>query len=345
MPTGILFKIAKTRKAAAEVAARQKKAAKVFGTYEQTPGAGIGHLEELIGAPYSERLKFTMDPRSSWDVGGEDRLYKALGYSMQPSRTMVGAFKPDGRKLEINPGMVARFQVPSEEGAISSTLRDMATVESARAYLDAQRAGAGHVVHAMRASPPSERTSLLFGTGASPTVEQMTDLDALASRYNFFPIDTGQGVSFMNNAYTDVGAARTGKDVKELMGQIEPEVGKSLPGYKMTPAKMSGIYEEYGGAYEVPGSGQATRKFLSDMEANPETAARIEPELMAAAVPKNERDVELSGAKGYALRDDILRARAILAKGGIIGLRHALETGVVLPAAVMAVLMPRQEEN
>jgi hypothetical protein len=50
------------------------------------------------------------------------------------------------------------------------------------------------------------------------------------------------------------------------------------------------------------------------------------------------RDQEISESTGMPVREDIQRARNILSDGGIDALKKALNDGVVLPAAVMAVL-------
>jgi hypothetical protein len=334
-PTSVLSSLAK--------AVRRGKLGKAFGTYEQTPGKGIGHLEELINAPYAERLKYTQNPMASWNRNGVDKMYSALGYDMLPSREMVGAFTPQGGTLEINPGMVGNFDVPMTEDAIASALRDMGTAESARAYVDAQNAGAGHLVSAIRQTPEDKMTSFVLDMRRSPTQNEMADIDALAQRYGFFGVDTGKGVSFINNPYSTQGEGRTAEGLAQL---LEGEMMGSLPkGSEGTPVRIDSIYEPYESLYHQPGSGEATQKFLADMLANPEAAAKIEPELRSKAGANYLRDDARAKETGWAIREDIQRARRILLEGGIASLKRALESGVVLPAAAAAVLMPQKNER
>ena len=64
----------------------------------------------------------------------------------------------------------------------------------------------------------------------------------------------------------------------------------------------------------------------------------IEPELRQKARANMLRDAEIAESTGMPVREDIQRARNILSDGGIDALKKALNDGVVLPAAVMAVL-------
>ena len=326
---------------------RPRKAAG-YGTYEQTPGRGIGHLEELIDAPFDERLQFSIDPRSSWGAGGEDALYRAMGYSMRPTQTMVGAFKPKAGGLEINPGMAAAFDLPATPEARDRALRDMATAESARAFIDAQNAGAGHIASPFAMAPQSERTGFALDMPISPSTSQMRALDELATRYGFFPVDTGRGMSFVNNPFVPEGEARTGESMAQLLS--EGALGQDISdlGYsgRATPARLDSVFQEYEPLFakSQEGMGLATRKFLEDIESNPDVAAAIEPELMRKAEANLLRDMEKQRTSGYAVREDIQRARQILAAGGIAALKRALDSGAVLPAAAAAILLSDPEE-
>ena len=325
---------------------RRRKAAG-YGTYEQTPGRGIGHLEELIDAPFDERLQFSIDPRSSWDAGGQDAMYRAMGYPTRPTQMMVGAFKPTGGELEINPGMAAAIDFPATPDARSNALRDMSTAESARAFIDAQNAGAGHVVSPFAMAPQSERTGFALDIGRSPSREEMPGFVDIANKYGFFPVDTGRGMSFINNPFVPAGEARTGESLQQLMeGDLGSDLGQLGYGSRAVPARLDSVFQEYEPLFakSKEGMGLATRKFLDDMMSNPEMAAAIEPELMRKAEANLLRDIEKQRASGYAVREDIQRARQILAAGGIAGLKRALESGAVLPAAAAAILLSDPEE-
>ncbi len=327
-------------------ALRRRKLGQAYGTYEQTPGRGVGHLEELIDAPYSERLSFTLDPRSSWDVGGEDALYKSLGYRMQPTQSMIGAFRPKAGGLEINPGTAAAFMMPATEAAKSRALRDMTAVESARAFIDAQNAAAGHLLSPLQTTPPEELTSFALELAQSPTRDSMEGLVNLAEEYGFFPVDTGSGMSFINNPFVPQGEARTGASMEALAQELpDTRLATLAPGAAATPARIDSVFEEYEPLLKVRGAGGATRKFLDDVLGNPEVASAIEPELMRKAEANFLRDMEKQRTSGYAVREDIQLARQILASQGITGLKKALESGAVLPAVAAAILMPERDER
>ena len=66
----------------------------------------------------------------------------------------------------------------------------------------------------------------------------------------------------------------------------------------------------------------------------------LEPEMRTKSYWNMMRDEERAATTGSIMRDDIQRARKIIAEGGYDGLRAALEAGVILPAAVMGVLLP-----
>ena len=319
---------------------------RAFGTYEQVPGAGIGHLEELIGQPYSVRKQFSESPLSSWDKGGADALYGALNQVMRPSRGMVGAFTPEGGSLEINPGMVARFEAPMDTGEVARALRNMSTAESGRAYVDAQNAGAGHMVFPIDATPDAEKTSLIVSLGRSPSQSEMGELAGLADRYGFFPVDTGKGLSFINNPYSDVGGSRTAESLRSFVDSPEGGmIGQAVGSGEATPARIDSVYEPYQSEFAERGSGKATEKFLADMFANKEAADAMEPALRSKAGANYLRDQQMSQQTGFAVREDIQLARRILLEHGISGLKRALESGVVLPAVAAAVLMPQQRER
>ena len=317
---------------------RRRRMGAAYGTYEQVPGRGIGHLEELIEAPYDERAAFTLDPRSTWNRDGKDVLYSALGYATQPSRGMIGAFTPKAGGLEINPGMAAPLDVPVDPSGRARALEDMRKAESARAYIDAQNAGAGHMVLPLRTTPEAERTSLVIERGDSPSRDEMAELVRLAGDYGFFPVDTGRGMSFINNPFSPQGESRTAESAINAAEAMAAEVPTTLLP-EITPARMESVYEEYEPLFRSRGTGAATRKFLDDIMADERVAAALEPELMRKAEANLVRDVEKQRTSGYAVREDIQRARQILSRSGLTGLKQALESGAILPAAAAAILL------
>ena len=100
----------------------------------------------------------------------------------------------------------------------------------------------------------------------------------------------------------------------------------------------------YAPMFEVgtrPGSGEVTQEMLSVFDALPKRARNnLQNSLAVRAKAKGnmERDAELAAKTGQPLREDIQRARRILAEGGIEALRIAKERGEVLPAVAAALL-------
>ena len=306
-----------------------------FGTHEQTPGAGIGHLEGLLSAPYDTRAEFTR--AGSWaDPAGRDTIYSSAGMLTEPTSRSVGAYTPAGTGvLEINPAEVARPLVSFEGGALRPHEAGMLDIgESARAYLDAQNAGAWHTLVPDSQTKVGERTSVTLDL-ANPSQEQMGRLSDLATRSGMFAVDAGDSVRLINDEWSDIGGARTGATLgKELKGDFGSELRDITDGATATRRKIQSGYQD------CTGSGQATEKFLGDMEKLPEFASNIEPALRRKAAINLERDQAASQATGFAVREDIQNARRVLVQEGIEGLRKALKSGAILPAAVAAVLAP-----
>jgi len=310
----------------------------VNATYEQAPGANTGQLEGLLDMPFEDRLAF--ENAASWvTANGLDDLYSSGGLLAQPTNTMVGAYTPQATGiLEINPGQVARPLVQQAGGEIipsNAGLLDIA--ESSRAFIDVQNAGAYHKAIPDSQTQMGERSSINLPMAASPEPELMSGISSLADEYGFFAVDTGTGVNFVNDVYSEVGAARTGGTLgKELKGELGDKL-EALVGSKGTRVKVQAGYEDYEAAWQAgEGSGKATTQFLDKLDQNPTFATSIEPALKRKAAANIERDAG-SSFKG---RKDVEKARRILADKGIDGLRAALTAGTILPALAMVVLDP-----
>lgn len=122
-------------------------------TYEQAPGVGTGHLPGLAEENFDLRLNYENDPNASWkNNSGQDRLYSSAGMLNSPTNEMVGAYTPAGGTLEINPGKVA-YPLTQTKGTITDSSGGLLlkadenllnTIESSRAFIDTQNAGAWH---------------------------------------------------------------------------------------------------------------------------------------------------------------------------------------------------------
>ena len=314
-----------------------------MATYEQTPGAGTNHLGNLIDAPFDERKAY--DDAATWEnVKGQDSIYADGGMLAEPTRENVGAYTPEGTGvLEINPGRVARPLVQQKGGVINvsdGVLLDVG--ESSRAYIDVQNAGAWHKIIPDSQTKAGERTSVFVEMDGSPSEAQMRDIATLAEENGFFAVDTGKGISFINDEFSEIGAARTGatlgKELKAgLVDDIETVTGS--PGGQRV--KIQTGYQDYENAWAAgEGSRKATEQFFENAERNEAFFNSIEPALREKARANLARDTARAKKTGDAVRPDVMERNRILAEEGYAGLKRALKSGALLPAAILAVLSP-----
>jgi hypothetical protein len=313
-----------------------------MATYEQTPGAGTGYLEGIVGMPYETRLQHSN--KASWtNPKGQDSIYSSGGMITEPTRGTVGAYTPSGTNvLEINPGNVGRPLVTTSEGSIrpnEAGLLDLA--ESARAYVDVQNAGAWHKVVPNSQTKVGDRTSLNIALDESPTPEKMAQLSKIAEENGFFAVDTGKGINLINDPYSTIGGSRTGKDLRK---QLDGDLGKQLDEVGLgrgERVKIETGYQDYEQAWQAgTGSGEATAKFLGDLSKNEVFSKSIEPALRAKAAQNLARDVEFAKQNGLPMREDIVNALRILSEQGVKGLQKAVDSGAILPAIVGSIVSP-----
>lgn len=312
------------------------------GMYEQMPRAGTGQFPARIDAPFNERQAF--DDAATWEnQKGQDSIYAEGGMLAEPIESMVGAYTPANTGvLEINPGRVARPLVQQKDGVINvsdGVLLDVA--ESSRACVDVQNTGAWHKIIPDSQTKAGERTSVFVQMDGSSGEAQMRDIAALAEENGFFAVDTGKGISLINDEFSDIGSARTGatlgKELKQTLGTRINEV----TGARGARVKIQTGYEDYESARSAGvGSRKATERFFENAERNEAFFNSIEPALRQKARANLARDIERAERTGDAVRPDIMGRNRILADEGYAGLKQAFESGALLPAAILAVLSP-----
>ncbi len=267
---------------------------------------------------------------------------------VEPTRTSVGAYTPAGTGLlEINPAEVARPLVQTSGGNVIPSDAGLLNVgESARAYMDVQNAGAWHKVIPNTQTAVGDRNSLSIPMSGSPSEDQMRKISELATANGMFAVDTGKGISLINDQYSTIGAARTGTSLgKELQGDLGEKLQKVV-GSKGERVKIEGGYQDYESLWRAgQGSSKATQKFIDDMASNPKFAESIEPALRQKAAANLKRDADFSAQTGTKVRQDVQEARKIFSEKGLAGLKKALKGGAVLPAAAAVVLAPEMMES
>jgi len=325
-------------------------------TYESVPGAGTGHLPEIQGGSRATREAYTDDPRSSWEMeDGRDALYAEGGIYTRPTIKTTGAFTNPEGVLEVNPGRTARPLVslggnkgnprigePSRTG--------MQAAEQTRAYLDAQVGGAFNKAFPLGDSPsPQVKHANAFQVALTRpiTPEEMLQVAELAKREGYHVAESDGGLSFMRNT-DDIGAhgRADGQEIeRRLKGGLADDLAGVLPDGNIRRAKVDADYRPTG--LDGPaGTGQATASLLKRLD-DPEIARLVEawdqsPVIRQKAQDRFERDAQLALEQGMVVREDIQRARQIIAAGGFTALRDALKAGVALPALGMFLLRDRE---
>jgi hypothetical protein len=311
-------------------------------TYESVSSPVTGHLRGLLDAPFEERLKYTLDPRGSWDTSasGRDIGYTAAG--MLPGETVqtVGRFKESA-----NPAFVARPVIGTETTADGSRVmtpgskKSLTAVEASRAYFDAQEAGAWHRI--MPAKNADAYTGAGIDFGRNFTASDMEKIAPLFEARGYYLGSSPNGITVMANDSTKVGKDFS-KEIKEIL-KSNKEAFKNA---KVEFGTLESDYIDYGGAYTSNVPGSVTSEMLKRLDAAPETAGLLQNSQLYkdTVLARNARDADAAKA-GYGVsRKDLENARKIFAKEGFEGLRRAAAAGTV-PAAFMYDAVPGQQPS
>ena len=332
-----------------------------YATHEQIPGTDREFTRALLNAPQSVQDAYSLDPRSTWrGPGNRDLIYGGLrigdtpmGMLVAPTSPMQGVWQGSGG-LQLNRGEVARPLVGllPKEGTIDPASRALLEGgELTRAYLDAQAAGAAHVLFPKVSA--GKMGSIDIPMKRPLTRDEADKLVALAKRYGFSDIsDRGSGVTITNFGAEPQGK-RVGKILKDPHG-FRAELEKILPDAgKPTRVGVDSVYQGFtqypkvgeGPPLETlayPGSGHATRLFLDQLDQMPGVRDALirNRGIPLKALANMERDEAWAKSLGATAPRDIQNARQIISQGGDwpARLRAALARGEVLPAVAAALL-------
>ncbi len=324
------------------------------GTHEAITGVGTGHLEGLAKAPAEVRQRYSDDKASLWeDDKGRDILYSDVGLLTEPTDAAQGVYRAAGGEMEFNPARSANplLNIVTEGGTrqVSPEGRAiMDAVEGTRAAMDAQNAGAWHKL--ITGNKAGSNSSLAITMDNRITSEDMAKLADFAERNGMFAVDTGRGISLINDPWSEAGKARTGvtlgKDLKKAFGN---ELKSILPeGAKYDRVTADTGYIDYLDAWRAgEGSGEVTRKLQSLFDNQPELLNRLDQSegLRKKALQKLERDEKYAKKSNLPIREDLQTARRIVARDGLKGLFRALGEGVALPAVVLGLAPMMLEES
>lgn len=313
-------------------------------TYELTPGVMTGHRPDIAQGTQQLKEAYANEPRRQWtDTNQRDIINDALGLYQRPTQRATGLYTPPGGQPEINPGFVARPMVGLEAGGAGVKPRDLAAMEKAqafRAYMDAQGAGAGSMP--IRHAPPGRMGSVFVPSGGTPrTVEELARLQALGKPRDLGEvIDYGPGGTVMTN-FPPPSGTQTGKNLKT---GLAADIGNVVPGSRPERAKLESVYTGYENLWGTE-NGAVTRAMFErlDKPQAPGVLARLDqdPKVRQRVLEKMRVDAE----SGAPVNEAVQNAREIYARGGLIGLRKALEAGTVALPAVMAAVGLTQEQR
>ena len=302
-------------------------------TYEAVSSPVTGHLQGLLTAPFEQRLAYTMDPRGTWNTtaSGRDAGYTAA--RMLPGETVAatGRFKDTA-----NPAFVARPVVGTEtlpDGTRAMTegsKRALSAVEAARAYFDAQEAGAWHKI--MPAKSAADYTGAQINFGRQLTRQDIETIAPIFEAKGYYLASAPDGMTVIAND-----ATKTGKAFADEVRQLLKDNKGAFAGSKVELGRIESDYIDYADAWSQ-GKGAVTNAMLRQMDQAPQTRALLENSsaYRTAVMSRNARDVD-AAAKGLGVaRQDVLRAREIFSKEGWEGLRKAAKAGTV-PAIMLGV--------
>jgi len=306
-------------------------------TYESVSSPVTGHLQGLLDAPFDERLKYTLDPRGSWNTSasGRDIGYTSAGMLPGETAQTVGRFKESA-----NPAFVARPVIGTETTADGSRVmtpgskKSLTAVEAARAYFDAQEAGAWHRI--MPAKSADAYTGAGIDFGRNFTASDMEKIAPLFEARGYYLGSSPNGITVMAND-----ATKTGKDFSKEVKEILKSNKDAFKDAKVEFGTLESDYIDYGGAYTSKVPGSVTSEMLKRLDAAPETAGLLQDSQIYrdTVLARNARDTEAAKAGYGASRKDLENARKIFAKDGWEGLRRAAAAGTV-PAAFMYDAVP-----
>jgi len=306
----------------------QPESAFAYSTYETIPGRGVGHLEGLIEEDIGKRKHFSSRAAAPFrDLQGRDVLQGALGLKPLETRTMTGAYRPEGtvpgtpyrQSLETQPGFASGVEVPLTGGlqVPKRTQQQLTAAEALRGLMTAQRGSPWNV------QIPTEKGGALM---AFP--ERNARIDPEAMRYSasimpedIFMADTGQGVAVVP----------FGKPFSRQEGKL---ITERLGAKRFVPTKFAGDYVDYSQELTGPqGTGAATRKMFAALD--PLTGKQKSALSQAAQKPAGELYElyeQTAKSRNEPTREDLMNFLRILRDKGLPGLTAALASGQALPA-------------
>lgn len=307
-------------------------------THEAIPGASTGHVPSMLNATDAEKAAYTAAGR--WDqppsyslpdaptvgAGNRDVLYSALNFRQLPSVESTGAYMNSAGQMEYNPMTMSRplFDFPTGGGgkAAPQTVKTAEAVETLRAVLDAQEAGALNLPNTGSSAPIKNALVLDSRTknlddptlGTQPTKQQLADLNKLLENTGYGVGATSRGVTIFPFDNDAMGAKELSKLIKEKGKEFQNIFPSKLMKSQNTSIYTPGIgkFGDDGIIPTTPHTGEATVAALQKFAGLPQSVARniSESEAVRNSIrARIERDAALPGA-----RKDIQNTRNFFAE-------------------------------
>ena len=308
-------------------------------TYEAVTGRSAGHLPGLLDAPYETRQAFTMDPRGSWDTSPSGRDVGYTAARMLPGETANAAGRLEG---SANPALVARpvvatetldAKLPTERRAMTEgSQKALTAVEAARAYWDAQDAGAWHKL--MPAKSAADYRGASIDLGRPFTKADMEAVAPLFEAKGYFLGSAPNGITVMANPYWNDVGTKVGKDMADEVRGILKANKAAFPGAKVEFGALASDYVDLASGRQA-GPGGGAKVMLEKLDAAPKTRGLLEDSqaYREAVVARSARDLDPKWNAGPTDPRMIL-AREIFKKEGWEGIRRAAAAGTI-PAALL----------
>jgi hypothetical protein len=313
----------------------------IHNTQKTTPSAA-GHLEGVTNDPEMQEWLEATNPTKSQ---GQDLLTAEAGLLQRDATPFQGE-----RQGSYLPGTNVRTLGDKGKGVpgllTPEFMEQVKGVEMLRGLIQGQEAVAGHRVASGVGT--SAQTGVHIPMAGKATPKQMTELNKVAAEHGMFAVDTGEGVNFLSDPFSDIdlgsgevlAALRpSGKKGADPFGK-NFSLGERITDITGSEGSRRGMQSYYEPVYEgtEAGSGEATRRVLEQIDKTPGLAQKMDNSTVLKDIASGQlsiNEVIEEGAKHGVARSDITTMLGILELKGLPGLRQALKDGVALPAIAL----------
>jgi hypothetical protein len=338
-----------------------------YSVFEQAPGKSTGLYSSYMALSPAEKAQWEA---ANWahPVTGRDVLTSgATGNSMflqSPMQASQGIFRNREGELELNPAQAARLLVDTlakEEGAPAApaeihpgTKAALSGTAAVRGLGDVQEGQAWHYIDTGESQPVKGMTSLRL-LGPRPTKEQISQLEKIATAHGFYPIDTADGVTFLNAG--EGNAPTNGSELKKrLKAGLQAEIEQALPGTKVVTGSAQSDYFSLADelAESAQGRGRSVEKVLDELKNMQRLAPRWYDDLMdnPYVAVKFGQNRDRMTPDMVARRPDIAKMLDVVRQGGnfrslvdLVEKTPGRAAALGLPAALIAALAPRSKDQ